>query len=109
MTPRPHGTFRAHPSTAPATQGDPVLRRHLRWMAFAGATLTTGGLRAATETPPPARILRPKQYCLKSGFPEKGFYDCKIEHRQYMADIHADNSANELADNQYKDQGFAYK
>jgi len=61
MTPRPHGAFRAHPNSAPSTQGDPVLRRHLRWMALAGATLTTGGLRAATETPPPARILRPKE------------------------------------------------
>ena len=57
----PHrGSPDAHCNTERTGNGDPVLRRHLRWMAFAGATLATGELGASTERPVPARTLRPK-------------------------------------------------
>ena len=61
MIPWPHrGSPDAHRNTERSGNGDPVLRRHLRWMALAGATLATGELGASTERPVPAHTLRPK-------------------------------------------------
>ena len=60
--PRPQGvSLNAPRRDRQRGEFDPAFRRHLRWMAIAGATLATGGLRASPEGSTTVRTLRPRE------------------------------------------------